>query len=51
MKGHARQLMTPKVVVATPDTSLAEAARLLAEIEISGLPIVDTVGQVMGIVT
>jgi CBS domain-containing protein len=51
MKGHARQLMTSKVVVATPDTSLAEAARLLAEVEISGLPVVDTAGQVIGIVT
>jgi CBS domain-containing protein len=51
MKGHARQLMTAGVVVATPDTSLAEAARLLAEAEISGLPIVDGLGQVLGIIT
>ncbi len=51
MKGHARQLMTARVVVATPDTSLAEAARLLAGVETSGLPIVDAAGQVVGIVT
>ena len=51
MKGHARQLMTTRVVVGTPDTSLAEAARLLAKAEISGLPIVDAAGQVVGIVT
>jgi len=51
MKGHARQLMTARVVVATPDTSLAEATRLLAEAEISGLPIVDAAEQVIGIVT
>ncbi|HKA55387.1 MAG TPA: CBS domain-containing protein [Candidatus Binatia bacterium] len=51
MKGHARQLMTARVVVATPDTPLAEAARLLAGVEISGLPIVDAEGKVVGIVT
>jgi len=51
MKGHARQLMTARVVIAAPETSLAEAARLLAGVEISGLPIVDTEGQVIGIVT
>jgi CBS domain-containing protein len=51
MKGHARQLMTARVVIATPETSLAEAARLLAGVEISALPIVDTEGQVIGIVT
>jgi CBS domain-containing protein len=51
MKGHARQLMTARVVVAAPDTSLAEAARLLAGVEISGLPIVEADGQVIGIVT
>jgi CBS domain-containing protein len=51
MKGHARQFMTTKVVVASPETSLAEAARELARLEISGLPVVDTHGQVIGIVT
>src|SRR5262245_29838794 len=51
MKGHARQFMTTKVVVASPETSLAEAARELARLEISGLPVVDTQGQVIGIVT
>jgi len=43
--------MTARVVVATPDTSLAEATRLLAKAEISGLPIVDSGEQVIGIVT
>jgi len=39
------------VVVASPETTLAEAARLLAEGGISGLPVVDAEGQVVGIVT
>jgi CBS domain-containing protein len=51
MKGHARQFMTTKVVVTTRQTSLAEAARELARLEVSGLPVVDADGQVLGIVT
>ena len=50
-KGHARQFMTTRVVVASAETSLAEAARDLARLEISGLPVVDAEGQVVGIVT
>lgn len=51
MKGHARHFMSPKVVVTSPETTLAEAARELARSEISGLPVVDAGGQVIGIVT
>jgi CBS domain-containing protein len=51
MKGHARQFMTLKVVVTTPQTTLAEAARELGRLEVSGLPVVDADGQVLGIVT
>lgn len=51
MKGHARQLMTSKVVVASPDMPLAEAARELGRLEISGLPVVDSAGEVVGILT
>src|SRR2546430_16535372 len=51
MKGHARQFMTTRVVVASAETPLAEAARDLARLEISGLPVVDAEGQVVGIVT
>ena len=51
MKGHARQFMTIKVVVTTPQTTLAEAARELGRLEVSGLPVVDADGQVLGILT
>lgn len=51
MKGHARQLMTAQVATASPDATLAEAARELASIMISGLPVVDGSGQVVGIIT
>lgn len=51
MKGHARQLMTTRVAVTTAHTTLAEAARELGRLEVSGLPVVDDNGQVIGIVT
>lgn len=51
MKGHARQLMVAEVPTASPETTLAEAARELAHFGISGLPVVDKSGQVAGIVT
>ena len=51
MKGHARQLMAAQVATASPDTTLAEAAQELASSMISGLPVVDGSGRVVGIVT
>jgi CBS domain-containing protein len=51
MKGHARQFMTTKVVVATPRMTVAEAARELSRLEVSGLPVVEDDDQVIGIVT
>jgi CBS domain-containing protein len=51
MKGHARQLMKTAVQVASPATTIAEAARLLARHDISALPVVGGDGKVVGIVT
>ncbi|HXG21857.1 MAG TPA: CBS domain-containing protein [Methylomirabilota bacterium] len=51
MKGHARQFMTTKVVAATPHMTLTEAARELGRLEVTGLPVVDANGQVLGILT
>jgi CBS domain-containing protein len=51
MKGHARQLMKTAVQVASPATTIAEAARLLARSDITSLPVVDSAGKVVGIVT
>jgi CBS domain-containing protein len=51
MKGHARQFMTTKVVAATPYMTLTEAARELGRLEVTGLPVVDANGQVIGILT
>lgn len=44
-------LMTTDVVTVTPETSLRDAAALLAERRISGLPVVDTEGRVVGVLS
>jgi CBS-domain-containing membrane protein len=43
--------MTRRVVSVTPETSVVEAVRLMLENRISGLPVIDDAGQLVGIVT
>lgn len=44
-------IMTRKVVTVQPETPLREAARMLLEMRISGLPVVDGNDKLIGIVT
>jgi CBS domain-containing protein len=44
-------IMTKPVITVTPETKIAEVARLMLQHGISGLPVVDDRGQVVGIVT
>lgn len=46
-----REIMTVKVVTVRPDTEIREAARLLSENRISGMPVIDYEGRVIGIVS
>lgn len=48
---QARDVMTPKVVSIAPDAAVREAVRLMLEHNISGLPVVDAAGTLVGIVT
>jgi CBS domain-containing protein len=48
---NAADIMTQPVISVTPETKIAEAARLLLQHRISGLPVVDSSGAVVGIVT
>ena len=50
-KLSVRDIMTSDVVTVRPDASLADAAKLLLAFKISGLPVVDSNGQLVGIVT
>lgn len=53
MKGAmiAKDLMTPYVATVGPLTTVSEAARLLTERRITGAPVVDAKGNLLGIVS
>jgi CBS domain-containing protein len=43
--------MTRDVVTVTPETSLKDVARKLVELRISGMPVVDAAGSVVGVIS
>ena len=45
-----RDVMTRRVISVTPESPIIEAAKLMVEHSISGLPVVDPQGRVVGIV-
>lgn len=47
----ARDLMTTTVFTVTPDTDVKTLARLFTEKRVSGFPVVDGKGRVVGVVT
>jgi CBS domain-containing protein len=47
----ARDVMTPEVVTVTPETSVADAAKLMLDRHISGVPVVDNTGRLVGILS
>ncbi len=44
-------IMATEVVTVSPDTTVNRVARLMSEHHISGLPVVDEKGQVVGVIT
>ena len=48
---RAREIMTMEVVSVSPDASILEAVRLMLQNRISGLPVVDRQGMLVGVVT
>jgi len=48
---NVADVMTQKVITVTPETTIADAAGLMLEHRISGLPVVDEGGVVVGVVT
>ncbi|HXF99104.1 MAG TPA: CBS domain-containing protein [Gaiellaceae bacterium] len=48
---RVKDVMTREVVTARPETTLKEVARLLAEHRISGMPVVDEDGKILGVVS
>jgi CBS domain-containing protein len=47
----AYQLMTRQVITVGPDTSVVEAIDTMLQHHISGLPVVDTAGKLVGIIS
>ena len=45
----AKDIMTREVITLTPETEIAEAARLLLEKRINGAPVVNSAGKLVGI--
>ncbi|MEK6295746.1 MAG: CBS domain-containing protein, partial [Paraburkholderia tropica] len=43
--------MTPNVVTVSPETSVRDAAKLLLDRRISGAPVLDAQGQLVGIIS
>lgn len=48
---RAHQIMTRPVITVTPETTIVEAANTMLQRHISGLPVVDATGKLVGIVS
>lgn len=48
---RAHQIMTRSVIIVTPEATVLEAANLMLRYHVSGLPVVDTGGKLVGIVS
>ena len=47
----AKDIMTKEVITVKPETTIEELARLLMKRQISGAPVVDDKGKIVGVVT
>ena len=45
------KIMTKKVLTVKPETSVAEAARIMLDYKVGGLPVVDEQNHIVGIIT
>lgn len=48
---RAHQIMTRRVVTVSPDTAIVDAANIMLKQHISGLPVTDAVGKLVGIIS
>ena len=48
---RAHQIMTRRVLTVTPTTSIVQAANIMLKNHVSGLPVVDHTGKLLGIVS
>ena len=48
---RAHQIMTKNVIAVTPHTSIQDAAKIMLQTHVSGLPVVDDAGRLVGIIS
>jgi CBS domain-containing protein len=48
---RAHQIMTRPVITVTPDTTVVEAANTMLQKHVSGLPVVDATGRLVGMLS
>ena len=48
---RAHQIMTRPVVTVTPETTIVEAANIMLQRHVSGLPVLDASGKLVGIIS
>jgi CBS domain-containing protein len=48
---RARQIMTRDVITVTPHTTIEQAAKIMLQMHISGLPVMDDAGKLLGVVS
>src|SRR6201987_1430732 len=48
---RAHQIMTKDVITVTPHTTIGEAANIMLRTHISGLPVMDDAGRLVGVVS
>ena len=48
---RAHQIMTKNVIAVTPHTSIQDAAKIMLQTHVSGLPVVDDAGKLVGIIS
>jgi CBS domain-containing protein len=48
---RAHQIMTRPVITVTPDTTIVQAANIMLRKHVSGLPVVDAAGKLVGIIS
>jgi CBS domain-containing protein len=48
---NAADIMTQPVITVTPETTIVEAAQLMLQHHISGMPVLDSGGAMVGIIT
>jgi len=48
---HVAALMSTDIVSVSPSTSLADAARIMLANRVSGLPVLDSDGRLVGVIT